>query len=74
MYPPYVSKHNSNCERQVILFMILNRWHYFAVKRLSALLRGITSKHQGNFYFLNRLHSFATENKRESHKIHLQQK
>ena len=43
-------------------------WHYFAVKKLSALLRGIMSKHHGDFYCLNCLHSFATENKRECHK------
>ena len=24
-------------------------WHYLAVKKLSALLRGITSKHHGDF-------------------------
>ena len=42
--PPYVSKHNSNREKQVILLsMIPNRkvWHCLAVKKLSALLRGI---------------------------------
>ena len=39
------------------------RWHYLAVKKLSALLRGITSKHHGDFYCLNCLHSFATEKK-----------
>ena len=32
------------------------------------MLRGITSKHHGDFYCLNRLHSFATENKRGSQK------
>ena len=37
-------------------------------KRLSALLRGITSKQQGGFYCLNFLHCFATNNKLESHK------
>ena len=37
-------------------------------KKLSAFLRGITSKHHSGFYCLNCLHSFATENKRESHK------
>ena len=36
-------------------------WHYVAVKKLSGLLRGITSKHHGDFYYLNCLHSFATE-------------
>ena len=40
-------------------------WHYLAVKELSAILRGITSKYHGDFCCLNCLHSFATENKRE---------
>ena len=44
------------------------KWHYLAVKNLSALLRGITSKHHGDFYCLNCIHSFATENKLQSHK------
>ena len=35
------------------------------VKKLSALLRGI-AKHQGDFYCLNCLHSFATKNKLKS--------
>ena len=43
------------------------RWHYLAVKRLSALLHGISSKHNGNFYCLNCLDSFRTENKLKSH-------
>ena len=37
-------------------------------KKQSARLRRITSKHHGDFYCLNCFHSFATENKRESHK------
>ena len=45
--------------------MILNvekeDWHYLAVKKLSALLRGITSKHDADFYCLNCLHSFRTK-------------
>ena len=36
-------------------------WHYLIVKKLSELLRGITSKHDGNFYCLNCLHTFRTE-------------
>ena len=50
-----------NCEKQVILLMIPNgeKRHYVAVKKLSALLRGITSKHHDDFYCLNCLHSFA---------------
>ena len=62
-YPAYVSKYNSNPEKQVILLMISNgeKWHYLAVKKLSALLRGITSTNNGNFYCLNCLHSFRTK-------------
>ena len=47
-------------------------WHYLAVKKLSALLKGITSKHHGNSYCLNCLHSFATERKLESHKKYVE--
>ena len=43
------------------------RWHYLTVKRLSALLHGITSKHNGNFYCLSCLDSFRTKNKLKSH-------
>ena len=41
-------------------------WHYLAVKKLSTLLRGITSTHHGDFYYLNCLHSFRTKNKLKS--------
>ena len=38
-------KTNLNCEKQITLLMIPNnereRWHYIAVKKLSALLHGI---------------------------------
>ena len=36
------------------------QWHYLAVKKLSALLGGIISKHRVDLYCLNCLHSFAT--------------
>ena len=76
IYPAYIWKHNSNRQKQVIILFIPNgeRWHYFAVKRLSSLLRGTMSKYQGDFYCLSCLHSFATEIKRESHKKRCQNK
>ena len=37
-------------------------WHYLVAKLLPALLRGKTSKHDGNFCCLNYLSSFTTEN------------
>ena len=36
-------------------------------KKISAVLHGTTSKHRANFYCLNCLHSFKTENKLKSH-------
>ena len=43
----------TSVKKQVILLMIAgdnNRWHYLAVKALSALLRGTTSNHHGDFF------------------------
>ena len=40
---------------------------YLAVKKLSTLLHEITSKHKNDFYCLNCLHFFTTENKIKSH-------
>ena len=47
IYPAYVSKHNANQGIQVIILMIPNgeEWYCLAVKKLSALLGVITSKH-----------------------------
>ena len=42
------------------------RWHYLAVKKLSALLHGVNPKHKGDFYCLNCFQSFRTENKLKS--------
>ena len=44
------------------------QWHYLAVKKLSALLRGITSKNNGDFWLSELFHAFRTKNKLESHK------
>ena len=78
IYPSYVLKHHPNCENQLIFLLIPNRekrkakskeWcHHLALKKASALLRGITSKKNGDFYCFNCLHPFRTKNKLESHK------
>ena len=39
------------------------KWHYLAAKNLYPLLRDMTSKHDGNFYCLNCIHSLRTKNK-----------
>ena len=44
------------------------KWHYLAVKSLSALFRGITSNNNGNFYCLNCFCSYRTENALKKHK------
>ena len=53
------------------MYIFLNEekegWHYLVVQKLSALLRGVTSKCNGDFYCLNCLHSFRTENKLKCH-------
>ena len=64
--PAYISKINSNCEKQIILNEEKEGWPYLAVRKLSALC-GITSKHKGDYYCLNCLHSYRTENKLKSH-------
>ena len=58
-------------KKKIILLLILNGegWHYYlAVKKLFALLRGLTSKHDSHFYCLSCLHLCRTKNKPESHK------
>ena len=66
----YKSKYNLKRKNQVILLTITDgkKWHYLAVKCLSALFRGITSKHEGDFYCLNCFQSYTTENKLKKHK------
>ena len=56
----YKSKCNLTRENQVILLMIADgeKWHYLAVKRLSALFREITGNNHGDFYCLNCLDKF----------------
>ena len=49
IYPAYISKIKSNCEKQVIILMIpiheKEGWHYLTLKKLRILLRIMTLKH-----------------------------
>ena len=65
----YMSKYNLKRGNQVILLTINDgkKWHYLAVKSLSALLRGITSNNNGDFYYTNCFYSFGTKNKLKMH-------
>ena len=49
--------------------MITNggKWHYLAIRSLSALFRGIASNHNGNFYCLNCCHSYSTQRRLQIH-------
>ena len=47
------------------------KWHYLALKKLSAFLRGIPSNNNGDFYCLNCFHSYNTENKYKKHKMYV---
>ena len=66
----YKSKCNHKRKNQVILLMITDgkKWHYLAVRSLSALFRGITSSNNEDFYCLNCFHSYRTLNKLKKHK------
>ena len=79
----YKSKYNRERKNQVILLMVTDgeKSHYTALKSvrtddgfnssmgsLSRLFRGITSNHDGDFYCLNSLHSFRTDNALKIHK------
>ena len=43
------------------------RWHYLAARSLSALLRGISSSNNRDFYCLHCFHSYRTLNKLKRH-------
>ena len=70
---PYKSKNNFKHENQGILLMFTDgkKWHYLAVKSLPALLRGITSNHDGDFYCLNCFHLYSTEKNLKDMKNHV---
>ena len=78
----YESEYNHTHKNQVVLLMVtdIEKWHYTALKSeptedgfirpaksLSRLFRGITSNLDGDFYCLNCLHSFRTENTLKKH-------
>ena len=66
----YKSKYNLTHENHVILLLIIDgeKWHYLAVKSLSALFSEITGNNNGAFHCLNCFQSYTTENKLKKHK------
>ena len=65
----YRSEYSNKRKKQVILLMITDgkKWHYLAVTNLSALLQGMSSNHDGDFYCLNCFNSYTTKNKLKEH-------
>ena len=69
VYQSFISKFNLSRNKiaDILILRDNEKSHYVAIKSLPALLRGITSKHNGDFYCRNCLNSFRTENKRDIH-------
>ena len=65
----YISRYNTTRKKVVDLLLIQKRGkkHYVVIKSLSALLRGITSTHNGDYYCRNCLTSFRTKNALDLH-------
>ena len=59
----YKSKYNKERENQANLLMITDgkKMALSCSKKLSVLLRGVTSNHVGEFYCLNCFHSYSTD-------------
>ena len=51
----YISKYNSVCKDKVDILMIIDskKWHDLAVKKLSTLLRGITTNQDDDYCCIN---------------------
>ena len=65
----YRSEYNQKRKKQVILLIITDgiKWHYLAVRNLSALLAKMSSNHKGDFYCLNCFNSYTAKNKLKEH-------
>ena len=68
--PIYILKFNKTCEHHANLLMITDGtdiWHYIAIKNIPALLRGVSSTHDGDYYCVNCFHSYRTESSLKKH-------
>ena len=65
----YRSEYNNKCEKQVNLLAITDgtKWHSLALTNLSALLKGMSSNHHEEFYYLNCFNSYTSKNKLKEH-------
>ena len=58
IYPAYISKHNIDKKNIILMIAKQRKVALSWSKKLSVLLREISSKHDGNLCSLNFLHSF----------------
>ena len=68
--PIYTPKFNKTREYHANLLMITDGtdiWHYIAIKKIPALLPGVSSTHDGDYYCLNCFHSYRTESSLKKH-------
>ena len=68
--PIYISKFNKTREHHANSLMITDgtdTWHYIATKKIPALLRGVSSTHDGDYYCSNCFHSYRTESSLKKH-------
>ena len=64
--PVYISKFNKTREHHATLLTVTkgkDKWHYITIKSIPALLQGVTSAHNGDFYCLNCFHFYRTAKK-----------
>ena len=72
--PIYTPKFNKTREYHANLLMITDGtdiWHYIAIKKIPALLPGVSSTHDGDYYCLNCFHSYRTESSLKSMKSYV---
>ena len=69
--PVFISKNNKTRNYHANLLLISNEkgtiWHYTAIKSIPALLHGITSNHNGDYYCLNCFRFYRTAKKLAEH-------
>ena len=68
--PAYISKHNKTRDMHANLLMITDGYgnrHDLAIQSIPALLGGVTSTHNGDFYCLNCFHSYTTHEALKKH-------
>ena len=67
-----IRKSDYNRKRQNIIDLLiitdnLNNWHYFTIKNMKRLIRGVTSNNHGDYFRRNCMHSYRIEKALKKH-------